>query len=122
LVWVADVAIDAVFVFVGAKFMIPGLLRYEEGIEVGEEIVMMTTKGEAIALGIAQMSTADMASCDHGVVAKIKRVILERDTYPRRWGKGPRVRLIFFLFCSFHSSLLTTVIVVVVVFFFNRLS
>ncbi len=41
LVWVADVAIDdVVFVFVGAKFMIPGLLRYEEGIEVGEEIVM----------------------------------------------------------------------------------
>lgn len=76
---------------VGAKFMIPGLLRYEEGIEVGEEVVMMTTKGEAIALGIAQMSTADMASCDHGVVAKIKRVIMERDTYPRRWGKGPRV-------------------------------
>merc|ERR1711879_505447 len=61
--------------------------------EVGEEIVMMTTKGEAIALGIAQMSTADMASCDHGVVAKIKRVILERDTYPRRWGKGPRAQL-----------------------------
>ena len=33
------------------------------------------------------MSTADMASCDHGVVAKIKRVVMERDTYPRRWGE-----------------------------------
>lgn len=31
--------------------MIPGLLRYESGIEMNEEIVMMTTKGEAIALG-----------------------------------------------------------------------
>jgi H/ACA ribonucleoprotein complex subunit 4 len=49
----------------------------------------MTTKGEAIALGIAQMTTAVMATCDHGVVAKIKRVIMERDTYPRRWGLGP---------------------------------
>jgi H/ACA ribonucleoprotein complex subunit 4 len=88
---VKDSAVNAICY--GAKFMIPGLLRYEEGIEVGEEIVMMTTKGEAIALGIAQMSTADMASCDHGVVAKIKRVILERDTYPRRWGKGPRAQL-----------------------------
>ena len=31
--------------------MIPGLLRYESGIEMNEEIVIMTTKGEAIALG-----------------------------------------------------------------------
>jgi H/ACA ribonucleoprotein complex subunit 4 len=49
----------------------------------------MTTKGEAIALAIAQMTTAVMATCDHGVVAKIKRVIMERDAYPRRWGLGP---------------------------------
>ena len=35
----------------GAKLMIPGLLRYESGIEMNEEIVIMTTKGEAIALG-----------------------------------------------------------------------
>ena len=49
----------------------------------------MTTKGEAIAVAIAQMTTAVMATCDHGVVAKIKRVIMERDTYPRRWGLGP---------------------------------
>lgn len=31
-----------------------------------------------------------MASCDHGVVAKIKRVVMDRGTYPRRWGLGPR--------------------------------
>ncbi len=50
---------------------------------------MITTKGEAIALGIAQMSTVELSSCDHGVVAKIKRVIMERDLYPKRWGMGP---------------------------------
>lgn len=49
----------------------------------------MTTKGEAIALGIAQMSTVEMSTCDHGVVAKVKRCIMERDLYPRRWGLGP---------------------------------
>lgn len=88
--------------------MIPGLLRYgihtlslfsfplrltpskAVGIEVNEEVVLMTTKGEGIALAIAQMSTADLASCDHGVVAKVKRCIMERDTYPRRWGLGPK--------------------------------
>lgn len=76
----------------GAKLMIPGLLRFASGIDVGEEIVLMTTKGEAIALGIAEMTTAVMATVDHGIVAKIKRVIMERDTYPRRWGLGPRAQ------------------------------
>jgi len=45
--------------------------------------------GEAIALAVAQMSTVELATCDHGVVAKVKRCIMERDTYPRRWGLGP---------------------------------
>ncbi|KAG0195677.1 centromere/microtubule-binding protein cbf5, partial [Mortierella sp. NVP41] len=87
---VKDSAVNAICY--GAKLMIPGLLRYESGIEVNEEVVLMTTKGEAIALGIAQMTTAVMATCDHGVVAKIKRVIMERDTYPRRWGLGPKAQ------------------------------
>jgi H/ACA ribonucleoprotein complex subunit 4 len=73
----------------GAKLMIPGLLRFDSGIEVGDEVVLMSTKGEAVALALAQMTTAVMATCDHGVVAKIKRVVMDRDTYPRRWGMGP---------------------------------
>jgi len=84
---VKDSAVNAVCY--GAKLMIPGLLRFEDSIEVGEEIVIMTTKGEGVALGIAEMTTAVMATCDHGVVARIKRVIMERDTYPRKWGMGP---------------------------------
>ena len=35
------------------------------------------------------MSTVELATCDHGVVAKVKRCIMERDSYPRRWGLGP---------------------------------
>jgi len=101
---VKDSAVNAVCY--GAKLMIPGLLRYEADISVHEEVVLMTTKGkpscffscfmsntfhsgEAIALAIAQMSTVELATCDHGVVAKVKRCIMERDTYPRRWGLGP---------------------------------
>ena len=85
---VKDSAVNAICY--GAKLMLPGLLRYESGIEINDEVVMMTTKGEAIATGIALMTTATIATCDHGVVAKIKRVIMERDTYPRKWGLGPK--------------------------------
>ena len=85
---VKDSAVNAVCY--GAKLMIPGLLRYEADIALHEEVVLMTTKGEAIALALAQMSTVELATCDHGVVAKVKRCIMERDTYPRRWGLGPK--------------------------------
>lgn len=84
---VKDSAVNAICY--GAKLMIPGLLRFADDIDVGTEVVLMTTKGEAIAVAIAQMTTSVMATCDHGIVAKIKRVIMERDAYPRRWGLGP---------------------------------
>jgi len=35
----------------GAKIMLPGVLRYEDGIEIDDIIVIVTTKGEAIATG-----------------------------------------------------------------------
>ncbi|KYQ89624.1 pseudouridine synthase family protein [Tieghemostelium lacteum] len=87
---VKDSAINAICY--GAKLMIPGLLRYEQDIEAQEEVVLITTKGEAIAIGIAQMTTANMATCDHGVVATIKRVIMDRDVYPAKWGLGPKAK------------------------------
>jgi len=64
----------------GSRVWAQGLLRFADGIEVGDEVVMMTTKGEAVAVGIASMTTSVMATGDHGEVAKIKRVIMERDT------------------------------------------
>ena len=50
---VKDSAVNAICY--GAKLMIPGLLRFSDGIEIGDEVVLMTTKGEAIAIGIAQV-------------------------------------------------------------------
>lgn len=35
----------------GAKIMLPGVLRYEDGIELNQDIVVITTKGEAICTG-----------------------------------------------------------------------
>ena len=42
-------------------------------------------------VGIAMMSTAEIVTCDHGFCAKIKRVVMSRDVYPRKWGLGPKV-------------------------------
>jgi H/ACA ribonucleoprotein complex subunit 4 len=85
---VKDSAVNAICY--GARLMLPGVLRFAADIDLGQQVVLMSTKGEAIAIAHAQMSTAQMATCEHGTVAKTKRVVMERDTYPRRWGLGPK--------------------------------
>lgn len=87
---VKDSAVNAICY--GGKLLVPGVLRYGEDIEINKEVVFITTKGEAIAVGIALMTPSEIFSCDHGVVAKIKRVIMDKDLYPRRWGLGPRAQ------------------------------
>ena len=84
---IKDSAVNAICY--GAKLTLPGVLRFDNGIECGTEIVLITTKGEAVAIAIAQMNTSVIATCDHGIVAKTKRVIMDRETYPRKWGLGP---------------------------------
>ncbi len=84
---VKDSAVNALCY--GAQLMISGVLRYDPNLVVGEEIVLVSTKGEAVALAIAQMTSGVVATVENGIVARIKRVVMERDTYPRQWGKGP---------------------------------
>lgn len=73
----------------GAKLTLPGVLRFDNNIEPGTEVVLITTKGEAVAVAVAEYSSSQMATCDHGIVAKTKRVIMDRDLYPKKWGEGP---------------------------------
>ena len=85
---IKDSAVNAICY--GAKLLLPGVLRFSDDIELGTQVVVVSTKGEAVCIGIAQMTSAQMATVDHGVCMKTKRVIMERDTYPRRWGLGPK--------------------------------
>ena len=84
---VKDTSVNAICY--GAQLMLPGVLRYESNIEVGAQVILITTKGEAIALAIAQLTTSTIATCDHGIVARTKRVIMDRDVYEKKWKLGP---------------------------------
>eukprot|EP00492_Amphilonche_elongata_P004893 TRINITY_DN530_c0_g1_i1.p1 TRINITY_DN530_c0_g1~~TRINITY_DN530_c0_g1_i1.p1 ORF type:complete len:285 (+),score=72.05 TRINITY_DN530_c0_g1_i1:257-1111(+) len=84
---VKDTAVNAITY--GAKIMLPGVLRFDDGIEVGEEIAVVSTKGEVICVAYAQMTSLQLSTVVHGVAAKIKRMVMDRDTYPRKWGLGP---------------------------------
>jgi len=50
-VLIKDSSINAICY--GAKLMLPGVLRYDNNIQLNQEIVVMSTKGEAVALAIA---------------------------------------------------------------------
>jgi len=86
-----DSAVNAICY--GAQIMLSGVICYDKGIELNEQIVVMTTKGEAVCIAIAAMSTEEIDMATHGLVAKIKRVLMERDAYPRKWGLGPTASL-----------------------------
>lgn len=62
--------------------MLPGLLRYDDGIELNQEIVIVTTKGEAVCLGMwsllqfnsSKLSYDSQGYCIHTWVWSINQV------------------------------------------------
>lgn len=70
----------------GARLSVTGIIKYDKNIDISSNIVIISTKGEAICLGIALVSSAEIELMEHGFVAKLKRVIMEKDLYPSAWG------------------------------------
>lgn len=85
-IYVRDSAVDAVCH--GANLTAPGVLSLETGINSGSIVAIFTLKGEAVALAEAQASTEEVLSMEHGIIAKIKRVLMPRGTYPKCWKSG----------------------------------
>ncbi|MCL2476790.1 RNA-guided pseudouridylation complex pseudouridine synthase subunit Cbf5 [Candidatus Bathycorpusculum sp.] len=83
---VRDSAVDALCH--GASLTAPGVLQVSTGIEKGNVIAIYTLKGEAIALGRAEVSTQDIVDMRHGTVATLARVLMPRNVYPKVWKTG----------------------------------
>ncbi|KAK5663011.1 hypothetical protein OQA88_6425 [Cercophora sp. LCS_1] len=84
---VKDTAVSAICH--GAKLSKKGLLRYDTNIQENDEVVLVTTKGEAIAIAYALVSVSQIHLLDHNHIARVKRCIMDRELYPKRWGMGP---------------------------------
>jgi H/ACA ribonucleoprotein complex subunit 4 len=78
-----DSAVDAVCH--GADLAVVGIARLEAAIIKGEVAALMTQKGEAVALGIAQMSGEEMGRAREGIAFGTDRVLMEPGTYPKMW-------------------------------------
>jgi H/ACA ribonucleoprotein complex subunit 4 len=88
-IYIRDSAVDAVCH--GANLTAPGVLRVESGITEGSLLAVFSLKGEAVALAKATASSERVFGMDHGVVAKVARVLMPRGTYPRCWKSGEKV-------------------------------
>lgn len=66
----------------GAKIMLPGVLRYEDGIEVNQEIVVITTKGEAICMGKSRSHPHPFCT----ITARLTKSKSSK-SWPLRWTK-----------------------------------
>jgi H/ACA ribonucleoprotein complex subunit 4 len=82
-IYVRDSAVDALCH--GANLTAPGVLSLETEIEAGSTGAVFSLKGEAVALVKAAASSEQILKMDRGVVAVIKRVLMARGTYPKRW-------------------------------------
>ncbi|KAM7542776.1 hypothetical protein Aperf_G00000006185 [Anoplocephala perfoliata] len=77
----------------GAALCKSGIIYFDNGINEGDEIVLVSSKGEAIALAYATCSTDGIALSTYGFCAKLKRVIMEREHYRRQWVETRKRRL-----------------------------
>ncbi|WEL23937.1 RNA-guided pseudouridylation complex pseudouridine synthase subunit Cbf5 [Candidatus Nanohalovita haloferacivicina] len=79
---VKDSAVNAIAN--GADLGAAGISQLQDGIEKGEQIAIMTLKGELIALAEAQMTSEQMYDSEE-TAATLNSVHMDPETYPKRW-------------------------------------
>jgi len=78
-----DSAIDAVCH--GARLAVPGVLSVSEDLSKDDEVVVMSGKGELVALGKALMTAKEVEAAGRGLAVSIERVVMAQGTYPKMW-------------------------------------
>ncbi len=74
----------------GADLAVPGVSMIHEGIRKGDTVAIFTLKGELVAIGQALMHSEQVIEASRGIAIKVKRVIMPRGVYPKRWRSGQR--------------------------------
>jgi len=80
---VRDSAVDALCH--GAHLTAPGVVSLDSGIKIGDQVAILTQKGEAVTLSKAFVSSEKILNMDHGFVARTERVLMPRGVYPKMW-------------------------------------
>lgn len=79
-IFIRDSAVNAIAH--GAQLAVQGVLYLSNNIEKGEEIALMTQKGELVGFAIALMSSRKIIETNHGFCTKTRKVFYPRNVYP----------------------------------------
>lgn len=71
----------------GAPLLRPGVVSIDEELSVGSEVLLVTIKGEAVAIAKMSQNSKVIPDMNQGEVAKPNCVLMKEDTYPRSWKK-----------------------------------
>lgn len=71
----------------GAPLLRPGVVSIEKDLKVGSEVLLVTMKGEAVAIAKMSQNSKVIPDMNQGEVAKPNCVLMKEDTYPRSWKK-----------------------------------
>ncbi len=82
-VFIKDSAVDAVCH--GAQVAIPGIVKLSSNIAKGDLVIVLTLKGELVALGKALLSANEVEELTKGFAVKVERVVMDKGTYPKMW-------------------------------------
>jgi H/ACA ribonucleoprotein complex subunit 4 len=66
----------------GSPLYTGGIVRLEDNIQRGEWVIILSLKGELVAIGKAAMDSKDMLK-RKGMTAKVDRVLMSKGTYPK---------------------------------------
>jgi H/ACA ribonucleoprotein complex subunit 4 len=78
-----DSAVDTVCH--GSDLAVPGVSKLCDDIDVGEEVAVITHKGELIAMGTAFMTSKEVMKKNKGAFIKTDKVFMDIGTYPAYW-------------------------------------
>lgn len=70
----------------GGQLAVQGILKYDPNFDTNSTVVLVTCKGEAVAIATPLVASCQLADMERGIVTKTKRVIMEKDLYPKCWG------------------------------------
>jgi len=80
-IWVFDATVDSICH--GASLKVPGISKIESDIQAEDPVAILTLKGELVAVGTAQISSAQMQTLERGIAALLSQVFMNPTTYPR---------------------------------------
>lgn len=83
-IMIKDSAVNAICY--GGQLSIKGVLKYDKEFDTNSTVVLITAKGEAVALAKPLVSSCQLADMERGIITSTKRVIMEKDLYPKVWG------------------------------------